>query len=351
MFQNSRLIMKASINNRSYHSLLKICRLLLVAFILFATRFPIAAQSLPQIQARFSNPVYDNGTRSYAIDVELQSLANVESLFGTNLRFFYDASKLEFNHIDGLQPGFGIIGEVPTAFKGNDESGTELFGFSAAAAYINAAIQMMDNQFPLVLNPGKWVKVCTVNFKVPGDVSDGSFCPSLIFDIKSVGRTGSFLPGSEGLLFTVKDKDPETRAESAPAYAYGLPFNWDYSPLGSSPYGKEEGQYCITIGEILSTENNGSTDHDGFVVYQNQPNPFHEKTSIKFKLPVGQEVTFLLYDPDGRELERSKLSYPAGDNEIILYKKPWMNQSGLIFYKLKTSQFDSGLFGMTVIQN
>jgi len=131
--------MKSGINLISLKSifLLTLCT---VTFTLFG-------QSLPRIEARFSNPAFDHETRNYTLDVELNSKDSPELLFGMNLRFFYDASLLEYVKIDQFQQGYGFLGQAPVPTIGNPQSGAGLFSFNQAAGYINGGVQLLDDRF------------------------------------------------------------------------------------------------------------------------------------------------------------------------------------------------------------
>src|SRR6187431_1283262 len=91
-----------------------------IAFLFFcASTIALTGQAMPQIQARFSNPVFDMETREYFLDVELNSVLAQENLFGMNLRFFYDATYMEFKGVDQFHQGYGLLGDAPKPFVGN----------------------------------------------------------------------------------------------------------------------------------------------------------------------------------------------------------------------------------------
>ena len=72
----------------------------LILLVLCVTTMSLFGQSLPRIEARFSNPTFDRQARIFYLDVELSSKDSPEKLFGMNLRFFYDASLMNFQKVD-----------------------------------------------------------------------------------------------------------------------------------------------------------------------------------------------------------------------------------------------------------
>jgi len=73
---------------------------------------------------------------------------------------------------------------------------------------------------------------------------------------------------------------------------------------------------------------------DVFELYQNQPNPFHDKTTIGFYLPGDSEVQLILRDETGRVLVTIKEDRQSGYNTIQLDKEQLTN--GFIYYQLST---------------
>lgn len=307
-------------------------------------------QALPQIEARFANPAYDRNTRNYYLDVELTSKTSAENLFGMNLRFFYDASALEYQAVDQFHQGYGFLGNPPQPIVGAPTSGTQLFGFPQAAGYINGGVQLLDERFPMHIVNGSWVKAFRLVFKVPVTILDkDNFCPSVIWDIEAAAGQGGFLPGSAGLVITVTETNRSTRFVSKPAEASGLPFNWSYAPAGSMPHGSMAAQECMPIGDLTSS-NDGKFDAKGYALFQNTPNPFDGVTYIEFVLPAAQKASIILFDVDGKVKEEIEGYYEAGRNRIELKQKPWMIQSAVIYYQLKTDKYTSGTLTMSVFR-
>ena len=73
----------------------------------------------------------------------------------------------------------------------------------------------------------------------------------------------------------------------------------------------------------------------GFELYQNQPNPFVNKTTIGFHLPEATEATLTVYDETGRLLYAQTGQFNKGYNSFPL-ERALLNASGLLIYKLET---------------
>jgi hypothetical protein len=320
-------------------------------FVLFVTTVSLFGQALPRIDARFANPRYDRDTKSYFLDVELSCKDAPQILFGMNLRFFYDASMMQFQKVDEFHQGYAILGNAPKPAVGNEQSGQQLFAFNHAAAYINGGVQMMDDRFPLQIPTNQWVKAFRVSFKVPVTILDKqNFCPSVIWDMEAAEGAGGFLPGSAGLVITVAENNRATSFVSGPTIAKGLPFNWKYNAPGGLPHGTIESTDCIRIGEQVVTTPQEHTDAKGFALFQNQPNPFDQRTRIEFVLPYAQKATLILFDADGVVKETIKGDYQSGKNQIELKQKSWMVETSVIYYRLQTESFTSQTFTMSLVR-
>jgi hypothetical protein len=73
----------------------------------------------------------------------------------------------------------------------------------------------------------------------------------------------------------------------------------------------------------------------GFELYQNQPNPFYNRTVIGFHLPEAATATLSVFDQSGRLLFRQKADYPQGYNSVPL-EKSVLNATGALHYTLET---------------
>ncbi|TNE66884.1 MAG: hypothetical protein EP344_02220 [Bacteroidetes bacterium] len=74
----------------------------------------------------------------------------------------------------------------------------------------------------------------------------------------------------------------------------------------------------------------------GFELYQNQPNPWINRTRIGFHLPSDMEATLRVFDETGRELYRKKAMYNRGYNMVSI-DNSLLRASGLLYYKLETT--------------
>ncbi len=74
----------------------------------------------------------------------------------------------------------------------------------------------------------------------------------------------------------------------------------------------------------------------GFELYQNQPNPFVNRTLVGFHLPEAATATLSIYDQSGRLVLRQKADFPKGYNSIPL-EKALLNTTGALYYTLETA--------------
>ncbi|HRI59354.1 MAG TPA: T9SS type A sorting domain-containing protein, partial [Saprospiraceae bacterium] len=74
----------------------------------------------------------------------------------------------------------------------------------------------------------------------------------------------------------------------------------------------------------------------GFELYQNQPNPFVNKTTVGFHLPEATEATLSVYDESGRLLFTQTGDFAKGYNAIMLDRNV-LKTNGLLYYKLETA--------------
>jgi hypothetical protein len=73
----------------------------------------------------------------------------------------------------------------------------------------------------------------------------------------------------------------------------------------------------------------------GFELYQNQPNPFVNRTLVGFHLPEATTATLSVFDQSGRLVFRQQGSFPKGYNHIVL-EKAILNTTGVLYYTLET---------------
>ena len=73
----------------------------------------------------------------------------------------------------------------------------------------------------------------------------------------------------------------------------------------------------------------------GFELYQNQPNPFVNKTVIGFHLPAATSATLTVYDENGRTVYTQKGDFAKGYNAIAL-ERAMVNATSMLYYTLET---------------
>jgi hypothetical protein len=74
----------------------------------------------------------------------------------------------------------------------------------------------------------------------------------------------------------------------------------------------------------------------GFELYQNQPNPFVNKTFVGFHLPEAAAATLTVYDETGRVVFTQKGDFAKGYNAISL-DRALLNTTGVLYYTLETA--------------
>jgi len=83
---------------------------------------------------------------------------------------------------------------------------------------------------------------------------------------------------------------------------------------------------------------NGSTIAGvGFELYQNQPNPFVEKTFIGFNLPEAAQATLTVYDAQGKALYSVVEKFNKGFNQVPVDRTA-LKGAGLVYYTLETAK-------------
>ena len=91
----------------------------------------------------------------------------------------------------------------------------------------------------------------------------------------------------------------------------------------------------IATPVLAFRELDGSTRTAQFVMYQNEPNPFKEQTTIGFILPRTDEATVTVYDVAGKILYNRTNGYAKGENFITIDRKD-IAASGILYYKVES---------------
>jgi hypothetical protein len=74
----------------------------------------------------------------------------------------------------------------------------------------------------------------------------------------------------------------------------------------------------------------------GFELYQNQPNPFVNKTFIGFHLPEATSATLRIFDETGRMVFTQNGDFAKGYNTISV-DRALLNTTGVLYYTLETA--------------
>lgn len=198
-----------------------------------------------EITVRFANPTFDCVNKTYCVDVEYSSDSAADSLYGNNVRFFYNSEQLDFIDFRDIVTNYGVT-RVPSKSEGVSTSGQDLFNFPAgeAAVWINGAVELTNTSSGLPISQGGWTKYFEACFDVVGNPTGvDDFCPEIIWDLEADRNDGGFLPGNDGVVITLKNGNVSRVANESAEH-----FNWDYSGNGTMPYGdySQSTGGCIT---------------------------------------------------------------------------------------------------------
>ena len=102
----------------------------------------------------------------------------------------------------------------------------------------------------------------------------------------------------------------------------------------SEAYGltNERLEIALRFGNATGTTISGV----GFELYQNEPNPFVNRTVIGFHLPEAAEATLTVYDETGRVLYTHQGRYSKGQNAVTLDRDVLGNTTGVLYYQLQS---------------
>jgi Secretion system C-terminal sorting domain len=93
--------------------------------------------------------------------------------------------------------------------------------------------------------------------------------------------------------------------------------------------------------------NNTKTDNKSLILYQNQPNPATTETSFSFNMPKTSNVTFSVFNTEGKILKSINGNFEAGMNTLRMDISDFAK--GVYFYRLNTPEF-SAVKKMVVIK-
>jgi hypothetical protein len=108
-------------------------------------------------------------------------------------------------------------------------------------------------------------------------------------------------------------------------------------------WGSEWGPVMRTIklGTTTEVAAEAGTVPQVFALQQNYPNPFNPTTNVRFELPVRSNVSIVVYDVVGREVQKLVAGdYGAGSYTVTLDARNMA--SGVYFYRMISNSLDSG---------
>ncbi|MGB4958475.1 MAG: T9SS type A sorting domain-containing protein [Saprospiraceae bacterium] len=85
----------------------------------------------------------------------------------------------------------------------------------------------------------------------------------------------------------------------------------------------------------LSLRFAGTEDKAGFELYQNEPNPFNERTNISFHLPEAGNATLKVFDVTGKVLYKNTGSFGKGQNSFTLTRSD-LPSTGVMMYQIES---------------
>jgi hypothetical protein len=94
---------------------------------------------------------------------------------------------------------------------------------------------------------------------------------------------------------------------------------------------------ALSFYPVTASQQRGeATGVFAFALYQNEPNPFEDQTTIGFTLPAASSATLTVYDEIGRVVFTQKGEYGKGYNAISL-DRVLLNTTGVLYYTLETA--------------
>jgi hypothetical protein len=101
-------------------------------------------------------------------------------------------------------------------------------------------------------------------------------------------------------------------------------------------YNTDEEAKQVTLQFINKDTNHPTKVSKGMELYQNQPNPFSEVTSIRFYLPESTSATISVTDITGKTVFQQRGEFSSGIHTIELSKDKFATSTGVYFYQLAT---------------
>jgi hypothetical protein len=235
---------------------------------------------------------------------------------------------VQFNHMD----------ENFTGVKIGDVNGTALANSLQTADERTASTMLFDVQDRQV----KAGETFTVNFKGAERVQGYQFTMNLSnLEVLDIAGTGDIKAENfgvlEGTLTTSVDGESNEFAVTFRAVKAGTLSQM----LGVSSRVTKAEAYSLSNNRMdvaLRFNNNGTSTISGvgFELYQNQPNPFVNKTFIGFHLPEATEARLSIFDETGRMVFTQSGAFAKGYNTISV-DRALISTTGVLYYTLETA--------------
>ena len=98
--------------------------------------------------------------------------------------------------------------------------------------------------------------------------------------------------------------------------------------------------YDENLEAIQLEMRNGGKVIEGFNLYQNNPNPFNDLTSVSFDLPESMNARFTIFDVTGKVIKQINRKFEGGKNTIQIESNELEN-AGVYFYSLEAGGFNA----------
>ncbi len=96
--------------------------------------------------------------------------------------------------------------------------------------------------------------------------------------------------------------------------------------------------YNISLEYRSKSGNTAQAVQKGYKLYQNQPNPFVDQTTIGFDLAREGEASLIIYDASGKEIYQNNQYFSSGYNEVKVNRSQ-LPANGLLYYQLRSKEF------------
>ncbi|MCB0610301.1 MAG: T9SS type A sorting domain-containing protein, partial [Lewinella sp.] len=83
---------------------------------------------------------------------------------------------------------------------------------------------------------------------------------------------------------------------------------------------------------------NGLIAEMPFELYQNEPNPFNDRTVIAFQLPAAAQAEITVHDASGRVLRLIRGDFAKGYNRLTLSRNDFGNATGILYYTVTAGE-------------